>query len=65
MAPTALGTFHVTLRDGMVHGEALREAPVPVPGELVSDSSLVRFFRSAGVCNGCPEQYSGRYIFYV
>ena len=52
--PTALGTFHVTLRGGMVHGEALREAAVPVPGELVSDSSLVCSFRSAGVCNGCP-----------
>ena len=33
----------------MARGEALREAPVPIPGELVSDNTLVRSFRSAGV----------------
>ena len=49
----------------MAHGEALLEAPVPVPGVLVSDNSLVCSLRSAGVCNGCPEQYSSHYIFYV
>ena len=37
----------------MARGEAIREAPVPVPGELVPDNSLVRSFRSADVCNGC------------
>ena len=26
----------------MARGEAIREAPVPVPGELVPDNSLVR-----------------------
>ena len=48
----------------MARGE-VREAPVPVPGELVPDNSLVRSFRSAGVCNGCSEQYSSHYIVYV
>ena len=48
----------------MARGE-VREAPVPVPGELVPDNSLVRSFRSAGVCNGRSEQYSSHYIFYV
>ena len=50
--PLALGT-NVPREAGVARGEALREAPVPVPGELVSDHSLVRSFRSAGVCTGC------------